>query len=521
MRLRARLLSTIGTAALVFGCSLVAPTLAIQQAPQEKEKDKDKEKEKPKPALPDETPAVSKHEIKLGDRVLKYTATAGAIPLKDRSGELEARIFYVAYTLDGVDDAARRPLMFSFNGGPGSSSVWLHLGALGPKRVAFPDEPIIPAPPFKLVENEATWLDATDLVFIDPVGTGYSRAAKPELNKKFHGLSGDIASVGEFIRLYLTRNDRWASPLYLVGESYGTTRAAGLAGRLIEEGIAFNGVVLISSALSYAAFDYGAGNDLPYITFLPSFAATAWYHKKLPNELQSRELRDVVREVEGFAVGDYASALAAGERMSPERRAEIARLLARYTALPANRIDAANLRIDMSWFTKELLRDRDRTVGRLDSRFSGVDSRPNAASPGFDPSMAAIRAPYTAMLYHHLRTNLGYKTDLPYHILGSEEIGRWDFGPSGSGYPDTSRALRDALNRNPHMKVLFCQGYYDLATPYMAAEQTVAQLGLNKETRKNVLFSLYEAGHMMYLHAPSLLKLKTDAAAFIDGSRGK
>ena len=432
---------------------------------------------------------------------------------------VEARIFFIAYTLNDAGPAESRPLLFSFNGGPGSASVWLHLGALGPRRVAVPEGPTIPAPPFRLVDNEATWLDRADLVFIDPVGTGYSRAAKPELNTKFHSLRGDIESVGEFIRMYLSRNDRWSSPLYLIGESYGTTRAAGLAGYLVDLGIAFNGVVLVSCALDFQGFVFSPGNDLPYLTYLPSYAASAWYHKKLPADLQAAELPAVLKEVEQWTDREYASILARGDRLSDVERREAAARLARYTGL-----DAARDRIEPP-------ADRDvpvlqgpaqaqkRSIGRFDSRYQGIETPDSADRPSFDPSLAAVRAPYTSTFNQYVRTELGYKTDVPYYILG-EGVGRWDWQRE-MGYPATTDALRDAMAKNPHMKVLVASGYYDLATPYRAVEHSLAGLGLDPILRKNITTETYEAGHMMYLHGPSLHKLKRDGAALIDRARGK
>jgi carboxypeptidase C (cathepsin A) len=467
----------------------------------------------------DAPPSVTRHELKLGERTLKYTATAGMMPIRDRDGTTEASLFYIAYTLDDAGERAKRPLMFSFNGGPGSSSVWLHLGALGPKRVPLPDDATFARPPFALVDNEHTWLDATDLVFIDPVGTGFSRAAKPELTKKFHGLRGDIDSVGEFIRMYLTRNGRWTSPLYLVGESYGTTRAAGLSDHLVDRGIALNGIVLVSTVLNFQTLRFGTGNDLPYVLYLPTYAATAWYHKRLPDELQDRPLRAVLDEVERWASGAYAQALERGDRLSDEEYAAVADRLARYTGLGRDYIDASNLRVEIMRFCKELLRDRKRTVGRLDSRYTGIDADAARDRPEADPSMSAIRPPYTATFAAYVREDLGYETDRPYYILG-EGVGPWDWGTGGQGYPDTSAALRDAIAKNPFLRVFVASGYFDLATPYAATEYTLAHMNLAPEQRGQVATSLYEAGHMMYVHGPSLAKLKDDVARFLDETRG-
>jgi carboxypeptidase C (cathepsin A) len=467
----------------------------------------------------DEEPVVTHHRIRLGDQERRYTATAGLMPIRDDKGEVEARIFFMAYAREDAGPTEARPLLFSFNGGPGSASVWLHLGALGPRRVAEPEEPSIPAPPFRLVDNDASWLDVADLVFIDPVGTGFSRAAKPELNRKFHSFRGDIESVGEFIRMYLTRYDRWTSPLFLIGESYGTTRAAGLAGHLVDGGIAFNGLILVSCALDFQGFIFSPGNDLPFLTFLPSYAAAAWYHKKLPADLQQAGLPAVLGEVEQWSDREYASILARGDRLSAdERRAAVARL-ARYTGLDAATIEDHHLRVEASRFRKELLKSRRRTIGRYDARYQGIETAPAAGQPSFDPSLAAVRAPYTTTFYHYVRAELGYKSDVPYYILG-EGLSSWDWQRE-MGYPATTQALRDALAKNPHMKVLIASGYYDLATPYRAVEHTLAGLGLEPALRQNITIETYEAGHMMYLHAPSLHKLKRDGAALIDRARGK
>jgi carboxypeptidase C (cathepsin A) len=486
--------------------------------PKTKADDSAKEKEKAKSST-DEELVITHHRLHIDGRELVYSATAGLMPLKDTKGDVEGRIFFMAYTQDDPGMVSKRPLLFSFNGGPGSASVWLHLGALGPKRVDSPEEPIIPGPPFHLVDNEATWLDRADLVFIDPVGTGFSRAAKPELASKFHTLRGDITSVGEFIRMYLSRYDRWSSPLYLIGESYGTTRAAGLAGHLVDQGIAFNGLILVSCALDFQGFVFNQGNDLPYLTYLPSYAATAWYHKKLPLDLQHADLSAVLKEVEQWTDREYATILARGDRLTADERREAAAKLARYTGLTASQIDASNLRIEMSYFCKELLKVERRSIGRFDSRFQGIESSAAAASPSFDPSLAAVRAPYTSTFNNYIRVELGYKTDVPYHILG-EGIGRWDW-QRDMGYPSTTDELRDAMTKNPHMKVLIASGYYDLATPYRAVEHTLAAQGFDPNLRKNITIQKYDAGHMMYVHGPSLHKLKHDGAMLIDEAKGK
>jgi carboxypeptidase C (cathepsin A) len=436
------------------------------------------------------------------------------MPLKNDAGETEARVFFMAYTLDHGGAPSERPLMFSFNGGPGSSSVWLHLGALGPKRVRMLDDGTLPPPPYRLVDNESTWLDQTDLVFIDPVGTGYSRAAKKELGKKFWGVRGDIESVGEFIRLYLTRYRRWSSPLFLVGESYGTTRAAGLAGHLIEKGIAFNGILLVSSVLNFQTLRFCRGNDLPYILYLPAYTAAAWYHGKLEPPLQA-DLSTTLREVERWAATEYTLALGRGDALGDEDRSAVAAALARYTGLSEAYVLGSDLRIEINRFCKELLRDRKQTVGRLDSRFTGIDALPISERPDHDPSMTAIRPPYTATMNDYVRTALGYETDEEYFILGGGLGEPWDWGSAGEGYADTAEALRQAFAKNPYMKLFVASGYYDLATPYFATEYTLRHMNLPPNLRGSVRTAEYEAGHMMYIHLDSLRKLKDDVADFL------
>ena len=461
----------------------------------------------------EEPPIVTRHETRIGGKLVKYTVTTGMMPLKSEAGDTEARIFFMAYTADRPGAPAQRPLTFSFNGGPGSSSVWLHLGAIGPKRVKMLDDGRMPAPPYELVDNDESWLDQTDLVFLDPVGTGYSRATKPELGKKFWGVQGDIESVGEFIRLYLSRYQRWGSPLFVVGESYGTTRAAGLAGHLIEKGIAFNGIVLISTILNFETARFTKGNDLPYVLFLPTYTATAWYHKKLPADLQAKPLRALLDEVERWALADYTLALAKGDRLSGSERQTVVDTLARYTGLDKGFLDQSDMRVEIQRFDKELLRDQRRTVGRLDSRFQGSDALAAGERPDFDPSLAAIRPPYTATFNDYVRAELGYKSDVTYHILGGG-IGAWDWGTS-NGFADVSESLRSAFAKNPHMKLLVAKGYYDLATPYFAVEYTLSHMGLDPALRRNVRTREYEAGHMMYIDKKELARLHQDIAAFL------
>ncbi len=467
----------------------------------------------------DQTPVVTHHEIHVNGKVLRYTATTGLMPIRNRNdGEIEANIFYMAYVLDGQTSAERRPLTFSFNGGPGSASVWLHMGAIGPKRVRMQPEGMMPAPPYQLVDNDYTWLDQTDLVFIDPVGTGYSRAVKNELKKKFLGVREDLESVGEFIRLYLGRSERWSSPLFLVGESYGTTRAAGLSGYLVEHGIAFNGVMLISSVLNFQTLEFAPGNDLPYVLYLPTFATTAWYHKKLGPDVP-QDYAKLRSEVESWASTSYAEALAKGDRLTGEERSAVIDRLSRYTGLSKTYIDQSDLRIDEPHFTKELLRDRKQTVGRLDSRFLGTDKSLISETNDVDPSLAAIRPPYTAMFNQYVRTELGYKSDLEYYILGGGfGFNEWDWGSANNGFVDTAQLLRDAFQKNPFMKVFVGSGFYDLATPYYATAYMFSHIGLSAKEHSQISLGYYSAGHMMYIQDESLAALRKDIGNFINGA---
>ena len=469
--------------------------------------------EGPKPPEPPETPpVVTHHELVLGERSLRYTVTAGLMPIKNEQDETEARLFFIHYALDDHGQGDDRPLMVSFNGGPGSSSVWLHLGGLAPKRVRMMPDGAMPAPPFRLVDNEFSWLEATDLVFVDPVDTGYSRATSEERTKKFLGVAGDLDLIGRFIRLFLTRYQRWASPLFLVGESYGTFRAAGLAGALIDQGIAFNGIVLVSSVLELQTVRFGRGTDLPAVLYLPTYAATAWYHGKLPTDLQAKPRAEVLREVEAWAGGDYAAALARGSALSDAERSEVAARVARYTGLSQRYVELSNLRIEIHRFCKELLREEGRTVGRLDSRYTGFDALGVSQEPDFDPSMAAIRPPFTAALNHHLRSTLGYETDTEYHILRGLD---WDWGSAGDGPAQTAPALADAFAKNPYLHLFVASGHYDLATPYYATDYTLRHLPLRPETRAQIRVEEYPVGHMVYLEHETLVRLRDDVTAFI------
>ena len=462
----------------------------------------------------EEKPVVTHHKMTLNGKTLAYTATTGFMPIKDDQGKVEAHMFYVAYTLD--TDGPKRPLTFAFNGGPGSATIWLHMGCFGPKRVKMQPNGFMPPPPFTWEDNQNTILDKTDLVFVDAIGTGYSRATSPEMGKKFWSVSGDIAVFGEFIRLYLQKNSRWTSPVFLAGESYGTTRAAGLSGYLVDHGIALNGIVLISTVLNFGTISFGVGNDLPFILYLPTYAETAAYHHKLAPELE-RDPEGLRQEVEKFAAGEYTTALQQGDALDGGLRESVIAKLARYTGLSKQYIARCDLRVDLSHFDTELLRDEAKMVGRLDGRFTGPNDAPTQQTPEFDPSEAAIRPPYTAVFGDYVKTELGFQTDAVYYVLGGG-IGRWDFdtGSGGRGFADTSQGLRHAFAKNPFLQVYVAEGIYDAATPYFAVEYTLNHMGLGSQAHKNIMRGHYNAGHMVYIDNESMTKLKQDVDALFD-----
>jgi carboxypeptidase C (cathepsin A) len=477
--------------------------------------------------IEEERRVQTRHQVVIDGQEIHYTATAGTLLLREEveTGDPEAdghrpraSLFYVAYTRDDVEDPTVRPLTFSFNGGPGSSSVWLHLGLLGPRRVLLDEEGNAPPPPYRLADNPLSLLDASDLVFIDPVSTGYSRAVLGEKPDQFHEIQRDIEWVAEFIRLYAARNGRWTSPKFLIGESYGTTRAAGVAGHLQDHhGMFLNGVMLVSTVLSFQTLRFDPGNDLPYILFLPTYTATAWYHGRLPDDLQA-DLDAALAEAEAFAAGEYTLALMEGDALSEDRRGQIMAKLARYTGLEPGYIEKSNLRIEIMRFVKELLRDRGRTVGRLDSRFTGIDRDSAGEHFEFDPSYAAVQGPYTATLNDYLRQELAYESDLPYEIL-TGRVQPWKFQDFQNQYVNVAETLRGAMSKNPYLRVFVANGIYDLATPYFATRYTFSHLGLDWSLRDNVVMRDYPAGHMMYIHEPSLVSLKGDLVAFLGAAQ--
>lgn len=465
--------------------------------------------------------SVTEHEMTVDGQPLKYQARAGQLVLHDETGKAKAEMFFVAYEKESAaENAVDRPLTFIFNGGPGAAAVWLHLGAAGPMRVKLDENGDPPAPPFALVENPDTWLAATDLVFIDPVGTGYSRPAPGEKAEQFYGVEEDVRSVAEFIRLYTTRYQRWLSPKFLAGESYGTTRAAVLGEHLISEpGIALNGIILISSVLNFETMQAGVANDLPYALNVPSYAAVAWYHKKLAPDLQA-DLHKTLTDAEHWAMHDYITALAAGNALDEGQRASVAQTLARFTGLSVEYILRSDLRIDSGGFRKELLIDSRQLVGRFDARIAGYDPDPLARDAVYDPSLEPYLTAYSTVFNEYVRRTLKFETDREYEAL-SGKVGPWNAGPGGLGHLDVSVNLRDAMLATPHLRVLFASGYFDLATPYMTASYTIDHMNLSPSLRKNLSHTFYEGGHMLYHNRSALTRLTADVAAFVRNTEGK
>jgi len=474
-----------------------------------KESTKDKTKE------PEEKLVQSEHSVTVGGQEIKYKASAGTILLRDEDDKPTASIFYIAYTREEVPISSR-PVTFSFNGGPGSSSVWMHLGLLGPRRVHLAEDGSALPPPYKLVDNDFSLLDESDLVFIDPVSTGYSRAIPPKDANKFHGLHEDAQSVAEFIRLYVTRNKRWSSPKFVIGESYGTTRAAALSGELSQRlKMNVNGIMLVSTVLNFQTLDFDAGNDLPYVLYLPSYATTAWFHKKLPADLQQRSLAEVYAQAESFASGEYSAALFSGSSLAPEARRKVVERYARFTGLTTNFVERANLRVSLGRFASELLADENRVIGRYDSRYVGYVRDRLANRMEQDPSYEAVASAFASTFNNYVRTELNYETDLTYEVLTS--VGRWNWDQSNA-YVDVAETLANALTRNPFLRIHVSSGYYDLATPLFATRYTFDHLGVDPALLKNLTLDTYTAGHMMYLNLADLKKSKADLARFVSSS---
>lgn len=457
----------------------------------------------------------TKHRVTIGGKQIEYLAVAGNYILKDEKCNPTGSIFFVSYTKENPDPSEDRPITFCFNGGPGSSSVWLHLGLLGPKRVQL-NENGKASPPYRFIENEFSLLDETDLVFIDPISTGYSRAILPYETKQFHGYTEDIKSVAEFIRIYLTQNKRWDSPKFIAGESYGTTRAAGLAAHLLDEHYIYvNGLILISTILNFQCVDFEDGNDLPYLLFLPTYTASAWYHKKLSPELQENFL-STIQAAREFVIDDYARALFKGALLTPLEKQQVLENLSKFTGLSVEYIDRCNLRVASDRFRKELLRNQEETLGRFDSRFKGVDVDAAGECPEYDPSAAAIFGAFTATMNQYLLTDLEYKKESEYKILTN--VFPWDYG-NKKCYFNVSDTLRSVMTKNGNLRVFVANGYYDLATPFFETEYTFNHLGLRPQFQNHVTMKYYDGGHMMYIEEPILKQMKEDLTNYYRKTR--
>jgi carboxypeptidase C (cathepsin A) len=487
----------------------VAPAAVAAPAAEKKDANKDE----PKDSL-----SVTQHTAMIGGKEIKYTATAGKLVMKDDEGKPKAEVFFVAYTKNGVEDLGQRPITFCFNGGPGSSSVWLHLGMLGPQRVNVPDDATQTPPPFELVANPHSLLDLTDLVFIDPVSTGFSRPAQGEKGDQFHGFEEDLRSVGQFIHDYVTKYGRWRSPKFLLGESYGGLRAAGLSGYLRERyNMALNGVLMISPALNYETIGFAFGNDLPYILFVPGYTAAAWYHKALPGDLQALSLEEVVKQATEFALGEYTLAMMKGHALAEEEQNAVAEKLARYTGLTNEYVLQSRLKISMGRFAKELLRGRGKTIGRYDSRYKGIDADDAGDGYEYDASAAAVFGPFTSGINDYLRNDLKVEDERVYEIISSK-VQPWSYGRYMSRFPDATNTLRQSMSANPNLKLFVACGYYDLATPPTTVSYSLDHLRLPPEQQKNIDLKFYEGGHMMYVHEPSMEKLRKDVEAFYENT---
>jgi len=472
-------------------------------------------KEKPagQPPVPVEQSKTVMRKATIGGEALEYAVTSEFLTLRDDGGAARAEVFHMAYSKwhGGID--VKRPVTFVFNGGPGSASLWLHLGGVGPRRVKMSDEGEALKPPATLVDNPDSWLAVTDLVFIDPVGTGYSRPAKGKKQGEFSGLEEDTAAVAEFIRAWITKHGRWSSPKFLAGESYGTMRAASVASTLQRRhGMRLNGIVLVSTVLDMRTIRGSSDNDLPDVLFLPAFAATAWYHKKLTGDRAP-----LLAAAEKFAIEKYLVGLAKGSALGTEERAALAAEYAGLTGLDVEYVKQCGLRVGMSRFAKELLRDRARTVGRLDSRLLGIDRDSGGSRYEYDPSMVAVDGPFSSAFQQYIRNELEFRIERPYRTLGG--VGRWKY-PEGR-YASVTDRLRSAMTKNPHLRVLVASGYYDLATPYFAADYTMRRLGLPPELQRNIRTRYYDAGHMMYTHTPSRKKLARDITEFYGWTLGQ
>jgi carboxypeptidase C (cathepsin A) len=471
-----------------------------------------------------ETPdAVTEHSVVVDGRAIAYTARAATLTLRDEQEKPTARIFYTAYTVNEPG----RPVTFIYNGGPGSSTMWLRMGSFGPVRVLAADGTAQGPPPFRIVDNPNSLIDKSDLVFIDMPASGFGRLLDAGKPKDFFGIDQDANAFAQFIQRYLTRFDRWNSPKFLFGESYGTTRSAALGAVLQRQGVQLDGIVLLSSILNFG-FDYGnggpiGGGDWPYVFNLPTEAATAWYHGKVANK--PADLAAYLHDVERWAMTDYVDALAQGDRLSGARKDAVVRRLASYLGVSEQYVRDSNIRVPYDRFTAELLRPEGKVVGRLDSRYFTYTTDGAAAAPRWDPTDATIDAPYTTAINTYLRQDLKYETSLQYrtNIYGLiyADGGSWDMRSNRYGYANVAPDLAQTMVQNPNLRVFSANGYYDFATPYFATVYTLKHLNVPPELERNVSFGFYPAGHMVYLSEPALAQFKHDLSRWYDAAQGR
>ena len=472
--------------------------------------------------LPTAQASVSQHRLSLGGKAIEYAATAGTLIVRDDEDKPIASIGYVAYTRRDGKAGGVRPVTFAFNGGPGSSSLWLHMGVLGPQRVVVSDPTPTPAAPYRRVDNEFSLLDVSDVVMIDPVGTGLSHAVCDHKDEEFWAVDPDIDSVSRFIAEYVSDNNRWTSPKYLLGESYGTTRAAAIVNYLrARRSLTFNGLVLVSVATDIEGIAAELpGNDRPYALYLPGYAAVAWYHHMVPS--QPTSLEPFLAEVRQYAMGPYTAALLKGDALSHEERDAVAQKMHDYIGLPVEYLKLARLRVSEVQFAHELLKARGLTVGRLDGRFTGPTSDPRAKETDYDPQSSAISAAFAAAFLDYYHGELRFGQGETYHTtnFGIGDKWKWTHRTEQGEQPIVNSGvdLADTLIKDPNLRVLVLNGYYDLATPFSATEYVMMHLGVPPELGAHVQMKYYEAGHMMYVHPASLAKMKRDLDAFIDST---
>src|SRR5579864_6777616 len=513
-----------GMFAVLLGAFMLWGQAANAQAPQSEAKGAEAKSAEAKPpsAEPKEESSVTDHSIKINGETISYKATAGTILIKDDKGDPTASIFYIAYTRSDVKDLSQRPLAFLYNGGPGSSSIWVHMGAYGPKRVVTTDAGTTPPAPYRLVDNQYSLIDKCDEVFLDPVGTGFSHAVGKAQNKDFWGVDSDVRSLAQFINSYVSRNNRWNSPKFLIGESYGTFRSVALGNYLqSRNGMYLNGIVLMSNVLDLATISFYPGEDLAYILYVPSYAATACYHKVLTN--CPTDLTGFLQQARQFASTDYASALLKGDSLSDSEKADVAKKLAQFTGLSEDYIIKADLHVNLPQVMAELQRSRGLDTGRLDARFSGLAVDPLSEFGEYDPQSTALEGAFTAAFNDYVRQELKFGQDQHYNVAAQFDGANWDWkhGGEGFGFPGAANVepdLVEAIVTNPNLKIEVENGLYDLATPFFETEYEMDHLGLPKKLQGNITLKYYDAGHMMYVRPDDLAKLSANVHSFIEGA---